>query len=142
MFVVDTNVLVYAVHSGSAHHEAAHAWLREQLSGSHVVGMPWVSLLGFIRISTNPRAFAKPLTATQALDIVETWLRQPAVTVPEPTSRHFALLAGHLSASGTAANLTTDAHIAALALEYGATVATFDRDFGRFRVPVLIPGEA
>lgn len=102
--------------------------------------MPWVSLLGFIRISTHPRIMENPLTAEQAMAVVSTWLSPPRVVTPEPTARHGSLLAGSLAESGTGANLTNDAHLAALALELNATMVTFDRDFVRFAVRVLVPG--
>lgn len=141
MLIVDTNVLVYATNTSAQHHEASRSWLLEELRvGTEVVGMPWVSLLGFIRISTHPQILENPLTAEQAMAVVNTWLSHPRVVTPEPTARHGALLAGLLAESGTGANLTNDAHLAALALELNATMVTFDRDFGRFAVRVLVPG--
>lgn len=141
MLIVDANVLVYATNTSAQHHEASRSWLLEELRvGTEVVGMPWVSLLGFIRISTHPRIMENPLTAEQAMAVVNTWLSHPRVVAPEPSARHGALLAGLLAESGTGANLTNDAHLAALALELNATMVTFDRDFGRFAVRVLVPG--
>lgn len=109
------------------------------LAGTQVLGLPWVVALGFLRITTNPRIFPQPLTAAEARIVLETWQNHPAVTVPEPTTRHLSVLAGLLRESGTAGNLTTDAHIAALAIEHGASVATFDRDLARFGVTVIVP---
>ena len=139
MKIVDTNVLLYAVSERSAHHASARGWLTQALHGPEVIGMPWVTLLGFIRISTHPRVFPRPLTVAQATELVQTWLAAPAVVIPKPSARHLALLAGLLRESGTAGNLTTDAHLAALAIEASATVVTFDRDFGRFGIPVETP---
>ncbi len=139
MKVVDANVLLYAVNTGGFHHDVSRRWLEGALAGGEVVGLPWVSLLAFVRISTRSNAFARPLTSDQALSLVESWLGCPAATAVDPGRRHVALLAGLLSTAGTAGNLTMDAHLAAIALEYGATVVTFDRDFARFDVPVLIP---
>lgn len=139
MKVVDANVLLYAVNTGSVHHDVSRRWLEAALGGTEAVGLPWVSLLAFLRISTKSTIFTRPLTAGEALNLLESWLASPAATAIDPGRRHVALLAGLLSGSGTAGNLTTDAHIAAIALEYGATVVTFDRDFARFDVPVLIP---
>ena len=139
MFVVDTNVLLYAVHTSSIQHDSASAWLRNPGSGE-LLGLPWQSLLGFVRISTNPRVFQRPLDAAEAMRIVTAWLDHPSVVVPEPTPRHATILAGLLETSGTAGNLTSDAHLAALALEHGGAVATYDRDFSRFGVRVVVPG--
>lgn len=139
MKVVDTNVLIYAVNAGSVHHEACRSWLVEALGGPEGVGLPWVSLLGFIRISTNPRVFERPLSSAQATGLVQTWLAQPCAVPLEPTARHAGVLAGLLGQAGTAGNLTTDAHIAALALEHDAEVVTMDRDFARFGVRVIVP---
>lgn len=142
MKVVDTNVLLYAVDSTTRFHEPANTWLREALSGTETVGFPWVGVLGFIRISTNPRIMRTPLTVQQARDLVVSWLAQPAAVTLTPARDHTATLFRLLEESGTAGNFTTDAHIAALALEHRAPVATFDRDFGRFGVKVVVPGSS
>lgn len=141
MLLVDTNVLIYAVNTSAPHHEASRTWLLEELQvGTEVVGMPWTSLLGFIRISTHPSILEHPLTTEKAMSAVTAWLSHPRVVTPEPSVRHCALLAGLLAESGTAGNLTNDAHLAALALELDATMVTFDRDFNRFGLRVLVPG--
>lgn len=141
MLLVDTNVLVYAINAGGPHHDDSRTWLLEELrEGTEVVGMPWVSLLGFIRITTHPRILERPLTAELATAVVQRWLAHPRVVTPEPSSRHAALLAGLLAESGTAGNLTNDAHLAALAIELDATMVSFDRDFGRFGIRVKVPG--
>lgn len=142
MFLVDTNVLVYALNASARHHDACRRWLLGELqTGIDVVGMPWVSLLGFIRISTHPRIMENPLTVEQAVSVVATWLSHPRVVTPEPSARHGDLLSGLLVEAGTAGNLTNDAHLAALALECGATMVTFNRDLSRFGVRVLVPGD-
>lgn len=141
MIVVDTNVLIYAAHAGAPQHQATARWLEQGLAGSQVLGLPWVSALGFVRITTSSRVFSDPFTPEEALGFLEDWHTHPAVTVPEPTTRHLVVLGGLLRQSGTAGNLTTDAHIAALAIEHGASVASFDRDLGRFGIPVLVPGD-
>lgn len=140
MIVLDTNVLIYAAHMSSAHHEQAVRWLDAAGERGQVLGLPWVAALGFLRITTNPRVFPDPFSPDEALDVLDGWLAHPNVTVPEPTTRHLQVLSGLLRESGTAANLTTDAHIAALAIEHGAAVATFDRDLARFGVRVVVPG--
>lgn len=140
MIVVDANVLLNAVNDDSRSHRAAADWLESALFGRETLGIPWVCALAFVRISTNPRVTRKALRPHESLDIIESWFSQASVVIPEPTARHAAILRGLLESVGTAGNLTTDAHIAALALEYGASVATYDRDFERFGVKIVIPG--
>jgi toxin-antitoxin system PIN domain toxin len=130
--VVDANVLLYAVDRASAHHERSLAWLETALAGTETVALAWVVLLAFVRIATSAVVFPTPMSAEQALDQVEAWLNAPAAIVAQPTPRHVGLLRGLLRDTGTAGNLTTDAHLAALALEHGADIVSFDRDFGRF----------
>lgn len=133
MVIVDANVLVYAVNESMPRHGDARQWLEAALNGDEPVGLPWVSLLAFLRVSTLPALAPHPLSVTDALDVVDDWLGAHAATVPHPTTRHAALLRGFLAESGTGGNLATDAHLAALATEHGARLATFDRDFARFR---------
>lgn len=133
MVVVDANVLIYAVDSTAAQHEHARAWLDASLAGAEAVGLAWVALLAFVRISTNRSILPSPMTATDALAQVETWLGAPAAVVAQPTARHAGVLKGLLRETGTAGNLTTDAHLAALAVEHSADIVSYDRDFARFR---------
>lgn len=141
MLLVDANVLVHAVNESSREHPAARDWLGEALGGTRTVAFAWTVVLAFVRLTTHPAVFPQPLPATQAFDVVESWLAaQPAMLV-EPTGRHVSLLRGLLGSAGTAGNLVGDAHLAALALEHGATVVSFDRDFARFEgVPLHRPG--
>ena len=132
MVVVDANVLLYAVDSASAHHDDAHTWLDMSLGGTEAIGLAWVALLAFIRIGTNASIFPHPMTADEATGQVEAWLSAPAAVVAHPTPRHASLLRGLLRDTGTGGNLTTDAHLAALAVEHGADVASYVRDFARF----------
>lgn len=132
MVLVDANVLLYAIDSKSRHHAPARSWLNSALRGDETVGFSWAVLIAFIRLATNPSVFAKPLSVDDACAQVELWLGAPAAVVAEPSARHPALLHGLLRETGTGGNLTGDAHLAALALESGAGVASFDRDFGRF----------
>jgi uncharacterized protein len=129
----DTNVLLAAVNADARGHDVARAWLTDSLSGVEPTGFAWLALLGFIRIATKPALFAHPLTAAQALDFVEEWLARPNATVLHPGARHATLLRQLLASAGTAGNLTSDAHLAAIAIEHGATLASFDADFHRFR---------
>jgi uncharacterized protein len=132
MRLVDANVLLYAVNRASAQHREARRWLDGALTGQEAVGFAWISLLAFLRIGSHPAVFARPLSARVAIQILRDWLGQPAALVVEPTSRHLEILSGLLATSGTAGNLVSDAHLAALAIEHDAVIETFDADFGRF----------
>ncbi len=123
MKLVDANLLLYAVDETSPHHRAAKRWLEERLSGAETVAFAWAVLLAFVRLATNPRVFELPLTLEEALEIVDSWLAQPQATVLDPTDRHSRLLRELLAPLGTAGNLTSDAHLAALAIEHGASSA-------------------
>ncbi len=133
MKVVDLNILLYAVNRDSAEHAAAKAWLERTLADSEPVAIPWVVLLGFLRLATSPRVFTRPLSPAVALDVVDGWLAAPAVVPLVPGDGHWAILRRLIVESGTAANLTTDAHLAALAIERGAELCSTDADFARFR---------
>lgn len=130
--LVDANVLLHAVNDSSREHVFARDWLNEALDGGEAVAFAWTVTLAFLRLSTHPAVFPRPLSARQATDVVEGWLDSPAAVTVEPTRRHLPLLRGLLERAGTAGNLVSDAHLAALALEHGATVVSFDRDFARF----------
>lgn len=132
MKLVDANVLLYAVNSDTDKHTASAKWLNQALSGTEPVGFAWLALVAFIRLSTKVGIFASPLTVQQATSVLEAWLAQPNSLVLHPTPRHAALLAGLLAATGTGGNLANDAHLGTLAVEYDATVVTYDSDFGRF----------
>jgi toxin-antitoxin system PIN domain toxin len=130
--VVDANVLLYAVDRASMHHDRSRTWLDASLSGAEAVGFAWVALLAFVRIGTNPSILTSPMSAGEALGQVEAWLAAPAAVVAQPTARHASILRGLLLDSGTAGNLTNDAHLAALAVEHGADIVSFSRDSARF----------
>jgi len=132
MILVDANLLLYAYHPKSAQHEASRAWLEDVLSGSHLVRFAWLTLWAFLRISTNPRVFEHPLSTAEAASAVSSWLAQPTAGILEPGERHWEILRDLLRAGQTAGALVTDAAIAALALEHGATLHTTDRDFSRY----------
>ena len=132
MKLVDTNLLLYAVDESSPHHRAAKPWLERQLSGPETFAFAWAVLLAFVRLVTNPRVFEVTLTAEEALDLVDSWLEQPTVTVVHPTDRHTRLLRELLAPLGTAGNLASDAHLAALSIEHGAELCSADSDFARF----------
>jgi len=132
VLLVDANVLLYAVNSDATHHDESRAWLDDALGGGEPVGFTWVVLLAFLRVATNPSAMPDPLDVTVASDQVRAWMAAPAAIVVEPTARHADVLAGLLATTGTAGNLVSDAHLAALAAEHSATIVSFDGDFTRF----------
>lgn len=132
MKVVDLNLLLYAVNRDSPRHTDARAWLEATLSGEETVALPWVVLLGFIRIATSRRILPNPITIDEAISVVDGWLAQPPVVALSPGDEHWAILSGLLTEAGSAGNLATDAHLAALALEHGAELCSTDADFARF----------
>lgn len=132
MILVDANVLVYAYVRDFEQHARARAWLDARLSGAGRVGLPWPSLLAFLRLVTNPRLFPRPASTRQAWRQVEDWLDCEPAWIPTPTERHREVLAELLAGSGVRANLVPDAHLAALAIEHGLTLVSTDGDFARF----------
>ena len=132
MIVPDINLLVHAYNSESRDHRAARAWWEVLLNGTQPVGLAWVTLLGFIRIVTHRQILAAPLPVPAACAYVRAWLAQPCVTIVHPGDRHADILVGLLENLGTAGNLTTDAHLAALCIEHQAELHSTDADFARF----------
>lgn len=133
MRVPDANVLLDAVNVESPRHAVASGWLVDGLSGAEGLGFAWSTLTAFVRLSTKAVVFAEPLSPPTALDYVGEWLDRPQATVLQPGERHLPILRELLERAGTGGDLTTDAHLAALAIEHGAELATFDTDFYRFR---------
>lgn len=132
MKLVDANLLLYAMDTSAPRHARARRWLEVELSGDETVAFAWSALLAFIRLSTSPRVFESPLDPSEAFAIVEGWLSRSNAAVVHPAERHLALLRDFLVPLGTAGNLTSDAHLAALALEHGAELCSSDSDFARF----------
>lgn len=132
MTLVDANVLLYAVDQSSPFHRRASDWLTAQLNGARRVGLPWQSLVAFVRIATHPRASATPLDPADALGFVEDWLAADVAWVPTPGPRHGEILGDLIRRYQVRANLVSDAHLAALAMEHGLTMCSADTDFARF----------
>ena len=132
MIVPDVNVIVHAYNADSPVHDLARNWWEETLGAPQPVGLAWSVALGYIRITTHSRILANPLAPTVACSHVEAWLVQPQVFILHPGDRHAAILFGLIRGLGTAGNLTSDAHLAALAIEHQAEVCSTDADFSRF----------
>lgn len=133
MILPDVNLLLYAVDAEAPRHPQARAWLEEVLSGTEEVAFAWAVVLGFVRISTNPSVFQDPFDATEAFGYVEEWLARPVASTLSPGPGHVALMRELLQPLGVAGNLTSDAHLAALAIEHGAELCSSDTDFARFK---------
>ncbi len=132
MIVVDANILLYAHDSSSPRQVAASTWLAATINGSEHVGLGLVTVLAFLRIATDPRIFSLPLRPDEAISIVEEWLDRPNVSLLAPTDRHWRTLAEQIDRGQAKGPLLMDAHLASLAREHGAVLATADRDFRRF----------
>ena len=132
MILVDANLLIYAIDRDSPHHKQARKWLETALSGSETVGLAWTVILAFLRLTTRPGILRRPMRAGSAIAFVDDWLSLGAVEIVVPGERHWQVFRNLLDAAGTAGNLTSDAHLAALAIERGATVCSADQDFSRF----------
>jgi len=132
MIIPDINLLVYAYNRDAAHHGRAKRWLEDLLNGTTSVAFAWVVVYGFIRIMTHPRVMEFPLRPSEAVGHVRSWLEMPTASIIEPGRRHLAILGDLLDRIGSAGNLTTDAVIAALGIEYQAEVHSNDADFRRF----------
>ena len=132
MILPDVNVLVHAHNADSAAHEKARAWWDRCLAGTEGVGLAWAAMLGFVRITTNRNVVARPLAVHDVMKRLEEWLALPHVHIAQPSDTHFARLRTELERLGTAGNLTTDAHLAVLAMERGYVLYSTDTDFARF----------
>jgi len=130
--LVDANLLLYAYDTSSAHHDAARTWWERRLSEPRLVRLAWVTIVAFVRIATHPRVFDQPMTIDEATTQAASWLERPMVGVLDPGPRHWTILSSLLRESRAHGNLVSDAHLAALAIEHGATLCSSDRDFRRF----------
>ena len=132
MILLDANILIYSHVASFSQHNDAHKWLGLQLNGSTRVGLPWGSLLAFLRLVTNRRVFERPEPMADAWHQVRAWLACETAWIPQSTQRHADILNELLALPGVHANLVPDAHLAALALEHGLTLCSTDGDFARF----------
>jgi len=130
--LLDANILIYAYNEATPKHHAAKEWIADLFSDEGWVGIPWVTIWAFLRITTNPRAMQSPFSTQQALEIVNTWIALPNVILVEPGVRHIDILESMVTKGQASGPLLTDAVLAALAIEQGAVFASTDRDFGRF----------
>lgn len=132
MIIIDANLLIYAINRDAPHHKKARRWLETTLSGTEEAGIPWLVILAFIRITTRAGIMSQPLSCEEALAYVDSWLNQPHTTLVHPGDKHWQIYRNLLKSSGTAGNLTSDVHLAALAIEHGADLYSADYDFRRF----------
>jgi len=132
VILIDANLLLYAYNPSSEHHPAAREWLEAVVSREQQVGLSWIVVLAFLRLATTPQIFPEPLTMSEAISIVSGWLARPNVVFLHPTERHWEFLSSLLAVTRLRGRDVTDAHLAALAIEHGATFCTSDRDFARF----------
>lgn len=132
MIVPDLNLMVYAYNTKAPHHSAAREWLETVLNGTQDVGFPWVVSTGFIRLMTHHSVVRNPLEPDHAVAIVRKWLSVPVAQVLNPGPRHLDILGTLLKSAGTAGNITTDAHIAAICIEHQARLFSNDTDMARF----------
>lgn len=132
MKIVDTNILVYVVDENSQNHSSVLAWWHEALIGDEIIGLPWLAIVGFLRLATNKHVFRTPLPAATVLSEVDRWLSLPNVRIVRETSKHWKILQELLRQIGSLGNITNDAHLAALAISHDATLVSCDTDFARF----------
>ncbi len=133
MKLVDINVLLYAVNRRSPHHDRIRKWWEEALVADEPVGLAWIVLTGFLRLATRPGVLERPLSVEEAIAIVDDWFRQPNVRLVVEDTEHWTRFRELLQQTGTAGNLTNDAHLASIALATGATLVSGDTDFARFQ---------
>jgi toxin-antitoxin system PIN domain toxin len=132
VILVDANVLLYAANHAAPEHARARVWLDDRLNGTARVGLPWPSLLAFVRLATNPIVVRDAVTLAEAWHQVEQWLACDSAWIPLPGPAHAEILGGLLQSSGMTSRLVPDAHLAALAIERGLTLYSTDGDFSRF----------
>lgn len=132
MVLPDVNLLVYAYNEIAPFHVTAKAWWEDLLTNDQFVGIPWTVALGFVRLVTHPAVFATPLPPMAAVERVRAWFDRPHVEPLDPGPRHLDILASLFGSTNVAGNLTTDAHLAAIAIEHQCEIHSNDADFARF----------
>ena len=132
MILVDANLLIYAVNQDSPHHDMVRRWPEETLSGTTGIDLAWIVVLAFLRVTTRPRVIRNPMTVERALEYASSCLRQSFVSLIWTGEQHWPVFRSLVDRTGTAGNLTSDAHLAALAIEYGCDLNSADYDFQRF----------
>jgi len=132
MIAIDANLLLYASDTSAADHQASRRWLEDTLSSEEPIGIPWAAVLAFLRVGTNPRIRRNAFSLDEAIAIVAGWFERPTVTLLNPGERHWDILREMMTKGQARGPLVTHAHLAALAIEHGAALATTDRDFARF----------
>jgi uncharacterized protein len=132
VILVDANLLLYAANRAAPEHDAARAWLDERLNGTARVGLPWPSILAFVRIASNPSILRKAVTAAEAWRQVLDWLACDPAWIPLPGDEHAEVFGHFLDQPFMTSRLVPDAHLAALAIEHGLTLCSTDGDFSRF----------
>lgn len=133
MILIDTNLLIYAHISTFPQHQKSRKWLDDQLNNCFRVGLPWPSLLSFMRLVTNPRIFTNAESVTSAWKQVENWLSNDSAWIPQPTHKHQEILSSLIIHASGRPNLIPDLHLATLAIEHGLTLCSSDGDFSRFK---------
>jgi toxin-antitoxin system PIN domain toxin len=132
VIVVDLNLLIYAINEDTLQHARARRWWETVVSQDEPVGLPWLVILGFLRLTTNPKVMPRPLTPAQAVAVVDHWFAQRRVVPLDPTDRHWAIFKEIITGLGTAGNITSNAHLASIAIEHGGRLFSTDADFARF----------
>lgn len=132
MILPDVNILIYAYYVLAPEHHKAKRWFETTISSRNEFCLSWHTIMGFVRISTTQRIFKKPFSSIEALRIIEKWIEEPNVRILTPGLGHFNILKRIVTESRTNGAMLMDAHLAALAIEHGAILATTDRDFRRF----------
>lgn len=133
MKLIDLNILLYVVNKDSIHHAPVLAWWEQALNGDAPLGLPWIVLLGFVRIATNPDIFPRPLDPKAAIGKIDVWLSLDNTRLVQEKEDHWNIFRALLAEAGTGGNLVTDAHLAALAISHGAELISCDTDFARFK---------
>lgn len=132
MILIDANILVYATNEADPQHKAAHEWLDNRFAAGYRVGLPWPTLLAFLRVMSNPAIFGVNATLAMPWSQIEHWLSNGNVWIPAPTERHQAILGQLLQTPGLTSRYVSDLHLATLAMEHGLTLCSTDTDFARF----------